>query len=95
MQIVDSAIDDVRLDDPHEPSALAEKAVAAALALGYGAKVWDKAGDTRVYLTRGEGRKRQEIGYLIVRDGLSTAGLTRNAAGIRNALAAALQMEVR
>lgn len=55
------------------------------------AKLWEKGSRRRLYLARGEGRKRQEIGFLeLDEEGRVTQNCaTHRTAGIRDIVAAA------
>jgi len=70
---------------------MAERVVAALVADGHGAKVWTKSG-VRVYVTRKLSRGVQDMGYIaITSDGSREyGGLSRNKAGIRDRVEAAL-----
>lgn len=52
---------------------------------GYRAKVWQKNGHTRVYVSRQLSRGTQDMGYIAIDGDNVILCLTRNEAGIRNA----------
>ena len=82
------------IDDGRTDTNLAETVAEAARDAGMGARVWEGGGNIRVYLTRGAGRKAQQVGYIDCSGNEPVSYLWRNEAGICSEIGRRIGMTV-